>query len=154
MRGTILEAWYEPADDFEGIDGKKIHTPPTARVYKETKYGTFYGEARAAECDEDIANSWDGFHFAEIKCDIQAHKQKMKIMKERAQGISHALRVVLSGNSDLVDDPVINKMYRQETDAWKNYYKAKDDYEILRDSYKSLCQHIIAQRRKIRENQN
>jgi hypothetical protein len=150
MKGKILDAWYNEPEDFTSVDGETIHSLATAHLYKETKYGVFFGEATAALEDEDIANQWDGFRFAETKCDIQAYKAKAKVMKERAKGITHALKVVVIGNPDLANDPVINKLYRQEMLAWKNYYRAKKQYETLRDSYSGYCEHIINQRRKLR----
>lgn len=150
MKGKILDAWYNEPEDFTSVDGEIIHSLATAHLYKETKYGVFFGEATAALEDEDIANQWDGFRFAEMKCDIQAYKAKAKIMKERAKGITHALKVVAIGNPDLVNSLAMDKLYRQEMLAWKNYYRAKKQYETLRDSYSGYCEHIINQRRKLR----
>lgn len=141
MKGKILDAWYEETDDELN----------ESCICKETKYGTFTGYARPAEQDKDIANSWDGFRFAETKCDIQAYKARAKVMKERANGISHALRVVLTGNPQYAAAPAIEKLIKQEAVAWKNYRQAKEQYEIMRDSYSGFCEQIIKQRRKIRD---
>ena len=155
MHGTIIENWYDKVDDFETAEGESIHFPSTAHVYKETKYGLFYGEVQAAPADEDIANQWDGYRFAELKCDIQAYKAKAKVMKERALGIEHACNVVAralvdQGNDNFMDDAVYQKFERQRQVAWSNYYKAKELYEIMRDSYSGFCSQVIKQRREIR----
>ena len=150
MKGHIVESWYDPADDFIDINGNSVHIPATTHVYKETKYGTFYGEVKVAPEDEDIANSWDGFRFAEMKCDIQAYQTKARIMKERAKGITHALKVILDGNPNLRFNPIMDKFFRQEIIAWKNYYEAKKQYEIIRDSYSGFCDIVTEQRRKFR----
>lgn len=150
MKGNIIEAWYDEPDEWIDIDGNIVSYPGETHLYKETKYGTFYGHVKVSEKDKDIANSWDGYRFAEMKCDIQAYKAKANIMKERANGITHALKVVLNGNPDLANDPAIDKLLRQEIVAWKNYYRAKEQYEVMRDSYSGFCDVVIKQRREFR----
>jgi len=85
-----------------------------------------------------------------MKCDIQAYKAKSKVMKERAKGITHALRVVITGNPDFANDLIMDKLYNQEIVAWKNYYRAKKQYKTLRDSYSGYCDQIVRQRREFR----
>ena len=144
MRGTIIDAWYEEIED----------DITESCICKETKYGTFTSYARPTETDKDIANSWDGFRFAETKCDIQAYKTKAKMMRERAKGIKHACDVVSRAlsvqNKNFTKDETYQKFYKQYKVAMKDYYKAKEQYEIMRDSYSGFCEQIIKQRRKIR----
>lgn len=151
MRGTIIESWYDTADDFLDIDGNLIHTQPTANVIKETKYGTFYGRAVACEEDEDIANSWDGFRFAEMKCDIKAYKAKAKMLRERAKGIKHAMDVIAFSDAELMFSECYEKLERQYNVALNEYDKAVDYYISLEEVYPAYCSQIIKQRREFRD---
>lgn len=156
MRGTILESQFEEGKNYYNLGSEEAHyRPSTSYVRKETKYGTFYGKAQAASDDEDIANQWDGCRFAEMKCDIKAYKAKMKLMEQRALGVQHAFTVITQsfiaqGDNDFYDNPVYLKLERQRQVAWDNYYRAKDQYELMKDSYSGFCAHIIKQRRKFR----
>ena len=150
MRGIILESWYDAAEDFLDIDGNPIHTQPTAHVIKETKYGTFYGRAVACEEDEDIANSWDGFRFAEMKCDIKASKAKAKLLRERAKGIKHALDVIAFSDAELMFSECFEKLEHQYYVALKEYEKEVEHYTSLEEIYPAYCAQIIKQRREFR----
>lgn len=155
MKGNIIEAWYDAPDEWIDIDGNTVSYPGETHLYKETKYGTFYGHVKVSEKDKDIANSWDGYRFAEMKCDIQAYKAKANIMKERALGIQHACNIVAralvdQSNDNFMDDAVYQKFERQRQVAWSNYYKAKEQYEVMRDSYSGFCDVVIKQRREFR----
>jgi len=144
MRGTIVDAWYVDTEDGLG----------ECCVCKETKYGTFISYAKPAEIDKDVANSWDGMRFAETKCDIKAYKAKAKIMRERAQGIQHACNVIVRSNAakgiDIVENEVYQQLQKQCDVAWNNYKRAREQYEIMRDSYSGFCDQILKQRRKMR----
>lgn len=76
-------------------------------------------------------------------------------MKERALGIKHACAVVadslLTQNKNLSTDETYQKFYKQYLVAMKDYQKAKEQYEIMRDSYSGFCEQILKQRRKIRD---
>lgn len=159
MRGTIIEAWYDEEDQYVDKNDNLVRLPATAHVYKETKYGTFYGEAVASEEDADIANAWDGFHFAEMQCDIQAYKAKAQKLYERAKGAEHVWNVVIRGTYDsptpITEDmyQILNRISRQVDAAYKEAGEAKYKYEMLRDMYHDYCSQIIKQRREIRNKQ-
>ncbi len=150
MRGHIIENWYDAGEDFVDSNGQPQHLPSTAHIYKETKYGVFYGEAQAAPEDEDIANSWDGYRFAEMKCDIQAYKAKAKVMRERALGLQHACNVIAQANKGNIYNEIYMKFERQLQVAWNNYYRAQEQYETLKNMYYDYCNQIIRQRREFR----
>lgn len=147
MRGNIIDSWYEYTEN---------DIPITTCVLKETKYGTFCGTVNLTPDDEDIANVWDGYRFAEMKCDIQAYKEKANRMLQRAIGIEHAYTVILksydnlSGYDFLDVQPFLNKLEKQVDVAFKEANKAKEQYELMRDSYSGFCDHVIKQRREIR----
>lgn len=153
MKGKILDAWYTEPEDVISADGKTVHSLATAHVYKETKYGVFFGEATAALEDEDIANQWDGYRFAEMKCDIQAYKAKAKVMKERALGVRHAYDVIVNSFKDddfNLESEVLYKLNRQVQIAWRDYEKALHHYKIFKEMYPDYCDQIVRQRREFR----
>lgn len=121
----------------------------TTYVTKQTKYGTFKGKVTVHPEDEDICSELEGYTFAEIKCDIQALKERAKVMKQRAIGIDHAFNVLRkSGIQE--DDKTMRKLRRQSIAAWAQYYDAYDLYTVNRDSYNARVQRAIDYRRKIK----
>lgn len=134
MKGKIVDAH---------IEGR------TTYVTKQTKYGTFKGKVTIHPDDEDVRSEIDGYTFAEIKCDIQALKEKAKVMKQRAIGIDHAYNV-LKKSGVQEDDVVMKKLNRQSKVAWAQYYDAYDLYDINRDSYDRRVQRSIDYRRKLK----
>lgn len=136
MKGLILCAEFDENNNISTIT-------------KQTKYGTFTCSVKVHPDDLDIMNEYDGFHFAEMKCDIAAYQVKAQYMKQRAIGIEHAYNVLFDSCSE--DDPVMEKLWRQVNVAWWNYESALHTYQILKESYPVLVQNILTQRRQIRK---
>ena len=136
MKGTILYTKYDENDR-------------KSTVVKQTKYGTFERSVKLHPDDEDIKNDYDGYHFAEMKCDIAAYKVKAEYMRQRAIGVQHTYNVLLDSCDE--DDPIMQKLWRQVQVAWWNFDSAFETYKILRDSYKSLVEVTLRQRREFRK---
>jgi len=138
MNGKIL--WTDTVYDESGTHYV---------VCKNTKYGTFIGRTTLAPADEDIENTFDGFRFAELRCDIQAYHRRALNFYERYRGMLHALNVLTSSweDNDFDEDPMIEALQRQVEVAYKNYLEAFDLYKRLRDSYKGYTEVVLEQRR-------
>ena len=135
MKGSIL---YTNFDNETNI----------STVTKQTKYGTFTCSVKVHSDDFDIMNEYDGYHFAEMKCDIAAYREKAQYMKQRAIGIEHAYNVLFDSCNE--NDPVMEKLWRQVNVAYWNYESALHTYQILKESYPALIQNILMQRRELR----
>ena len=119
-------------------------------VQKETKYGTFTGKVKLSEEDLPMENSFDGYRFAEQKCDIQAYHEKAKRLRERAIGIEHAYNVLEKAGID-PSDYTMFKLRRQVTAAWEEYERTYETYTELRDCYYDWVEIVQQSRLKMRE---
>lgn len=143
MKGTIL---YAEFDEDTGI----------SKVTKATKYGTFTRTVKVHPQDLDIANKFDGCHFAELKCDIAAYREKAKILSERAKGITHAFNVLSYGDAQAQDFEIDEmkwewrQLAHQADIAWRDAENAYETYEILRDSYYAFIATTLRTRREMR----
>ena len=136
MDGKILFAEY---NEETGI----------STVCKQTKYGTYTKSVKVAEEDKDIANKYDGCYFAELKCDIAAYKRRAQNMKERAKGAEHLLWIY---TQSAPEDNI--RMCNITTNIWKEAIRARETYELLKDSYAALVENTIRQRREMRDHIN
>lgn len=136
MDGKILFAEY---NEETGI----------STVCKQTKYGTYTKSVKVAEEDKDIANKYDGCYFAELKCDIAAYKRRAQNMKERAKGAEHLLWIY---TQSVPEDNI--RMCNITTNIWKEAIRARETYELLKDSYAALVENTIRQRREMRDHIN
>lgn len=117
-------------------------------VEKATQYGAFMGEAQVHPSDRDIANAWDGYNFAEMKCDIQAAKEKAKWMRQRAIGAENAWKTLIHmGNND--EKTLINLAHQVES-MHKEADRYKEIYEEMRDAYPAYTQIMLDHRRQLR----
>ena len=119
-------------------------------VTKQTKYGTFHGKVTCADEDADVQNELDGYIFAEAKCDLQAYKKRAKYLEQRAIGIKHAYNV-LKNSGIAINEPVMQKLERQNKIAYREADKAKKVYESYALYFNDLITSSIATRRKIKE---
>ena len=136
MKGKILKA--------EHIDNKYI-------VQKQTKYGTFTASVTPHPSDFDIENDFDGFLFAEMKCDLMAYKRKAKNMKERAIGAEHLYITLCNTN---ISDEALMQIKKQVDNIWEEYYNTNETYHILKTSYKPLTERMLNSRRVFRKKIN
>lgn len=136
MKGKILESDY-------------VEETGWSSVQKATPYGTFWGDVFVHPEDQDIANAWDGMRFAEMKCDIQAAKEKAKYMRQRAIGVKIALQNLDAAG---VNDPqTLDNLERQVWAFEREANKYKEIYEEMRDAYPTFTQMILDRRRELRE---
>lgn len=136
MKGKILENEY-------------IEELGYSMIKKATPYGVFQGEAFVHPDDKDIANSWDGMAFAEMKCDIQAAKEKAKAMRQRALGVKYAYQNLCQA---CVNDP--STLHNLERQVWafeREADKYKEIYEEMRDAYPAFTQYALDRRRNLRK---
>lgn len=135
MRGQIIDSSW---DEGTGI----------AVVTKATPYGTFTAAAKVIAEDRDIMTSWDGFHFAETKCDIQAMHEKAKRMRQRAIGVENALKALDSIPG--LDSYTLDKLERQVWTAYKEADRYKENYEEARGAYQAYTDILLNRRRELR----
>lgn len=136
MRGQIINSSW---DEGTGV----------AVVTKATPYGTYTEAAKVAAEDRDIMTSWDGFHFAEMKCDIRAMHEKAKRMRQRAIGIENALKTL--DNIPDMDAFTLNMLERQVWAAYKEADRHKENYEEARGAYQAYTDILLKRRRELRD---
>lgn len=136
MRGQIVNSSW---DEGTGV----------AVVTKATPYGTYTEAAKVAAEDRDIMTSWDGFHFAEMKCDIRAMHEKAKRMRQRAIGVENALKTL--DNIPDMDAFTLNMLERQVWAAYKEADRHKENYEEARGAYQAYTDILLKRRRELRD---
>lgn len=132
-------------------DGK-----PEYVVEISSKYGNFI--ASASPCDSDIewTTQWTGYRLAEYKCYIQLLKKKSLVMRERANGIKHALAVLTekynSYSMPLTNDYIfLDNLEHQYHIAKREYEKVRNMYEHLKQRYDSFVESRIAAEKAARK---
>ena len=136
MKGKILESEFEQGH--------------SSWIIKETKYGTFFGQAFInTDKNLDIENSFDGCRIAEFRCDLQAVKEKSKWMRQRAIGIQHAYNVLKNNFEE--DNPALQQLKRQEEIAWRDYYSTRCLYERMKEYEPFYIKNIVEERQKLRK---
>lgn len=144
MKGTILYAKY---DENTGV----------STVTKATKYGTFTRSVRVHSDDQDIANQYDGCLFAEMKCDIAAHQEKAKFMRERAKGMDHMYNVLRNAAKTRKETmsfdaaAVYDDMFYQIFVAYRLAENAQETCQTLKEAYKAFVNNTIQTRRAVRD---
>ena len=130
-----------------------IHVPVYG-VKKSSKYGVFYGTVIPCPQDYDNINDWDGYKFAERKCDIQIIHARAKMLKERAQGIKNLINVLTTKYEKTDDEGGLNYLkdiWYQYNIAYKEYEKAYNQYVYMRDSFSEYTNRVIKRRKKLNE---
>ena len=135
-KGTIKNSYWDP-------------TAKVAVVVKQTKYGTFKAWSIPAEEDFDIATEWDGYKFAEYKCDIAIANERAKRMWERYLGIRTAYYNLCQGNDKA--DPILSKLERQMYLAKRDAKIARQECDSMRQHFKPFCDNVIADRKRLHE---
>ena len=139
-------------DSWKGYGvGPKTHIP-IYHVIKSSKYGVFHGTVTPCSQDYDNINDWDGYRFAERKCDIEIIHAKAKILKERACGILNVyktLKTKYEASKNYEGLVVIEDLYYQYEIAQKEYKKAYEQYEYMRDSFSDYTTRMIERRKEL-----
>ena len=143
----VLDSWKTYS-----ISG--IGKVPTYHVIKSSKYGVF--EQSVTPCPQDYGNinDWDGYRFAERKCDIEITHTKAKILRERAKGILNVYKTLVRKYNDshiyegleYTDD-----IYYQYELAQKEYETAYAQYKYMRDSFPEYTSRVIERRKQMNE---
>jgi hypothetical protein len=141
-------------DSWKGFGtGLKTHMP-IYHVIKSSKYGTFHGSVSPCPQDIENINDWDGYHFAERKCDIQIVHAKAKILRERAQGILNVINILTAKYEEKHDGDGLDYLmdvWRQYDVAKKEYEKVYSQYIYMRDSFSDYTTRMIERRKKLNE---
>ena len=141
----ILDSWKN-----YGV-GIKTHIP-TYHVIKSSKYGIFEGVVTPCKQDYENINDWDGYRFAERKCDIQIIHAKAKILKERARGILNTYKTLYTkykNAKNYEQAPFLGDLYYQYELAQKEYKKAYEQYKYMRDSFSDYTTRMIERRKEL-----
>lgn len=141
---NILDSWKHYGQD--GI--------PVYGVKKSSKYGVFYGTVIPCPQDYDSINDWDGYKFAERKCDIQIVHERAKVLKERAQGIMNVINVLTTKYEDTNDKDglsYLEDVWHQYNVAYAEYKKVYNQYVYMRDSFSDYTSRMIERRKKLND---
>lgn len=138
MRGKILESYYDGEEGFSSVT-------------KHTKYGTFTAETYCHPEDRDIQNEWDGCRFAEAKCDIEALREKIKMMRQRLVGMDQILDIL---DREQNAEKIYSSLYKDVLDLRNSVYGQIEvdieRYETLKNNYNKFADTVLANRRKFR----
>lgn len=141
----ILNSWKNHA--IVGIS--KI---PVYHVIKTSKYGIFENSVMPCPQDYGNINDWDGYHFAERKCDIDIMHEKAKILKFRAEGILNAYKTLKTkymstkNYEGLVN---IEDLYYQYELAQKEYKETYEKYKYMKNSFRDYTSRMIERRKQL-----
>ena len=144
------------------LDSWKDYTQnniPVYHVIKSSKYGVFHGIVIPCPQDYNNINDWDGYRFAERKCDIQIIKRKAAIMREHIKGMEIVLNTLTnkynSTSTPLPDsDEFLQDLLYQINIHQKEYEKVYAQYKYMRDSFRDYTTRIIQERIKLQERKN
>lgn len=136
MKGKILDSWHN--------EDRK-----TTYVKKQTKYGEFEGLVYLDESDADIYNKWDGYRFAEYRCDLQSFRQHIKNLKQQRIGIKH-LYSSLKQNFN-TDDKCMIYIQNQIKDISKRINKMNEIYREKIDGFIDYTNLVLNERRDFRK---
>ena len=141
----ILDSWK----GHTNIAGIKV---PVYHVVKSSKYGVFHGTVMPCPQDYNNINDWDGYRFAERKCDIDIVHAKAKILRERACGILNVyktLKTKYEASKNYEGLVVIEDLYYQYEIAQKEYEKTYKQYKYMRDSFSDYTTRMIERRKEL-----
>ena len=136
-------------DSWKTINEQGI---PTYGVKKSSKYGIFQGTVTPCSLDYNNINDWDGYLFAERKCNIQIMHAKAKILKERANGILNVhktLHTKYKTTKQYEFGIVLDDIYYQYKLAQKEYEKAYNQYKYMKDSFPDYTSRMIERRKQL-----
>lgn len=104
----------------------------SAYIKKNTKYGTFEATVRPCAADMITATVYDGFLFAEKKCDLKALKAKKSQFKKEYLAAIAAVNLNEKDpyfESDIYFYPVAKQYRDRYIEAAKAYDKAVKDFD-------------------------
>lgn len=136
-------------DSWKGYNKNNI---PIYHVIKSSKYGVFHGIVIPCPQDYENINDWDGYKFAERKCDIKIIHAKAKILRERTRGILDVyktLKTKYEVSKNYEGLVVIEDLYYQYKIAQKEYKKAYEQYKYMRDSFSDYTTRMINRRKEL-----
>ena len=141
----VLNSWKTYS--FTGIT--KI---PIYHIIKSSKYGVF--EESVTPCQQDYSdiNDWDGYRFAERKCDIDIAHAKAKILRERARGILNVHKTLYTkykATKQYDMAPALADIYYQYELAQQEYEKAYSQYKYMKNSFPEYTSRMIERRKQL-----
>ena len=141
----ILDSWKHEVV----VRGVRV---PVYGVKKSSKYGVFYGTVIPCPQDYDNINDWDGYKFAERKCDIDIVHEKAKKLKERALGILSVHKTLYTkykAKKDYEQAPFLADLYHQYKVAQKEYEQAYAQYKYMKEDFSNYTTRMINYRKKL-----
>ena len=142
----ILDSWKNEIVYADGT--KKL----VYGVKKSSKYGIFTNTVTPCPQDYGNVNDWDGYRFAERKCDIDIAHARAKVLKERAQGILNVHKTLYTKYKAIEDyekSIFLDDLYYQYKLAQKEYEIAYAQYKYMRDSFSEYTTRMINRRKEI-----
>jgi hypothetical protein len=141
----ILDSWKDKII----VGGIRI---PVYYVTKSSKYGIFTCSVKPCPQDYPNINDWDGYRFAERKCDIEIAHTKAKVLKERARGILNVhktLHTKYKATKQYELGIVLGDIYYQYELAQEEYEKAYAQYKYMKDSFPDYTSRMIERRKQL-----
>lgn len=141
----ILDSWKA----YTVIQGTKV---PVYHVVKSSKYGVFRGCVIPCPQDYDNINDWDGYKFAERKCDIEIIHAKAKILRERARGILNTHKTLWTKYKNIKDyekATFLEDLYYQYKIAQKEYEQAYAQYKYMKEDFSNYTTRMINRRKEL-----
>ena len=133
MKGKILDSWVINNDTY---------------IKKATKYGTFEAIVNCHEEDLPYKNEWDGYRFAEYRCDLSALKEKIKWLNQRYLGLLQGIEVLEQAGKDPLD---LKPLYDFTHSIAGQIKKEKQRYQNASEGYIAFTDKEIKKRKEFRE---
>ncbi len=135
--------------DYDELDGYGV-------MYKTHKIGEVEAYAFAHPDDMDIANQWDSARICEFRCDMELqrlHRDKMWERYQSALSIYNHIKDWYATRKDQNNESnlMLEKVRKQMIGAWKQYKKAKEEFERMRDNEQKFCNEVTEVRRAFRK---
>lgn len=141
----ILDSWKHEAI----VRG--VHVPVYG-VTKSSKYGVFTNTVIPCPQDYQYINDWDGYKFAERKCDIDIAHEKAKKLKERALGILSVHKTLYTkykAKKDYEQALFLADLYYQYEVAQKEYEQAYAQYKYMKEDFSDYTTRMINRRKEL-----
>lgn len=125
---------------------------PVYHVIKSSKYGVFHGSVIPCLQDYENINDWDGYKFAERKCDINIIHAKAKILKERARGILNVHKTLYTKYKDTKNyeqTSFLEDLYYQYEVAQKEYEQTYLQYKYMKEGFSDYTTRMINRRKEL-----
>ena len=143
----ILDSWKHEAI----VHGAHV---PVYGVTKSSKYGVFTNTVIPCPQDYQNINDWDGYKFAERKCDIDIAHAKAKKLRERISGIESLYLTLFNKYKQTNNEAgfeFLKDVEHQMQIAKKEYEQVYAQYKYMKDDFSDYTTRMINRRKELNE---